>query len=74
MKLFVWEHVSALTERYHDGGGVTIIAESLEAARKMYMEDGGLQGCDLMTEQPDLECEVSATEPKLFVFPNAGCC
>ena len=33
MNIYIWDNVSGLTDRYHNGGGLVIKAESLERAR-----------------------------------------
>lgn len=38
MNLYIWENVSGLTDREHDGGGVAIVAESVEHARQQLAE------------------------------------
>lgn len=65
MKTFIWERIEQLTDNYHPGGGLVIIAESLERAKTLlpnitlpvpdYMTDGGI-------------------EEKVFIFPDSGCC
>jgi hypothetical protein len=74
MKLFIWEYASDLTTNYHSGGGCAIIAESLEAARDLFKESDPNSQCSLLTNDPDFTSEVSATEARLFVFQDAGCC
>lgn len=74
MKLFVWEYVYGLTENYHDGGGVMIISEDVESARRFYKSSGGLEGCTLLKEDPSFTCNVENQEPLVIEFPDAGCC
>jgi len=74
MKLFIWKRVSELTANYHDSGGCAIVAESLEAARELFRKEEPELNCGLLRQEPDFESEVSAAEPRLFIFPDAGCC
>jgi hypothetical protein len=75
MKIFIWEYVSELTDNWHSEGGCTIVAPTLEAARALFKEQCPNQGsCSLLVKEPDFEAEVSAPEPRLFIFPDAGCC
>ena len=30
MKLFIWESVMYMTESYHNGGGVAVVADTLD--------------------------------------------
>lgn len=69
MKAFVWKSVCNLTDNYHDGGGCLVIAESLEAARKLLPPECGAQ-----EEQPEKEYDISSDKEEVFIFPNAGCC
>jgi hypothetical protein len=74
MKLFIWKRVNELTDRYHDNGGCAIVAESLESARELFRKAEPELNCGLLHKEPDFESEVSAAEPRLFIFPDAGCC
>ena len=73
MTMFVWESVGNLTENYHDGGGVVVIAVSVDAARKQ-IEGACPKGCTALKDEPDYRANVEAGEEKIFVFPDAGCC
>ncbi len=73
--MFVWENVYGLTNNYHDGGGTVVIAGSLEAARELLKDTGGVtKKCDVFTEEPDYSIPVGGQEDKVFIFPDAGCC
>lgn len=72
--LFVWESVGDLTENYHDGGGVLVIADNLELARELLAKSVP-SGCDAFRQPPDFTASVAKeTEDKVTVFPDAGCC
>ncbi len=72
--LFVWESVSGLTEQYHDGGGVLVIAGSLELARELLAKSvPDPKACDALTDPPDFTAPVVA-EDRVTIFPDAGCC
>jgi len=73
-KMYVWENVSELTNNYHDGGGVMVIADSMEAARELLIKNGVPKGCGAMKEQPDYSASVGSDEDKVFIFQDAGCC
>jgi hypothetical protein len=89
MKLYIWEDVSHVSSSWHDEGGVVVIAEDLDAARskvrdycaQFLPEEGEERGVLLATVDADLAKDPGAalvvdpaTEPRLWVFPNAGCC
>lgn len=35
MKIFIWENIKGVSNNYHDGGGLLIIAESLKRAEEI---------------------------------------
>lgn len=75
MYIFIWEDVKNLTGRYHDGGGLVIVAESLDKARAAYLRDEGKTDCSALTVPPNRVITCADHEsPSVFVFPDAGCC
>ena len=71
MKIYIWENVTAVTNNYHDGGGIAVIAESREAARALLP----YKKCGAHVAEPDAEYEIAGdAAPRVFVFPDAGCC
>lgn len=74
MKLFIWSNVDRLTDSYHQEGGVAIAAPTLELARCMLLNPNA-EPCEALTKEPDAVYELAGEpEPRMFVFPNAGCC
>lgn len=76
MKAFIWSDVNHITNNWHDGGALLVIAPTLEEARKLGTENHGNDG-----DKPDLSKEPNFvfdapgyTEPDTHVFENAGCC
>jgi hypothetical protein len=41
MNVYVWQEVTGLTDSYHSGGGLVVVAESLEAARALVNGSAG---------------------------------
>lgn len=72
--MYVWETVGDLTNSYHDGGGVVVIADNMEAARELLKTHGARKGCEAFTASPDFSAPVETNEDKVFIFPDAGCC
>lgn len=72
MKVFIWERVSGVTERYHDDAGIVIFANTLKRAKELlYIDRDKKVDIDL----PNYEFEVNGTEEeKVIIFPDAGCC
>lgn len=67
MKLFIWEYLGCLTQSYHDGGGLVIIAEDLDRAKVM----NGAIGDTVPDKVYALK---GKNEEAMFVFPDEGCC
>lgn len=79
MNIYIWDTVSDATTRYHDGGGIVVIAATLERARELLSGERVPAKCEAFTQEPDLTLPLAAidgaaTEEHVFVFPNAGCC
>lgn len=73
MKLFLFPSVDELTERYHGGGGLVVIADDKAHAEAMISADGCIKPTE--AEWSDVvEYEVGPAEARMFVFPDAGCC
>lgn len=69
MKMFLWEKVDELTDRYHSEGGLVIIAEDLSLAKRMMPE-----GCEALEKEPDYVVGVETEVSNIFIFPDSGCC
>lgn len=72
MNLYVWEYVDALTNNYHSGGGLVVIAGSVERAREMAMA----KNVNFAEKElaPDIAAETSCDSEHCWIFPDAGCC
>jgi hypothetical protein len=69
VNVYVWEDLDGLTDSWHDGGGVLVVAESLDRARALIPGKGDRD------YEPDLVLPVAGdTAERVIVFPNAGCC
>lgn len=74
MKVFVWSRIEQATDNYHSEGGVVVFAESEQQARELA---NAVEGCfieadELPDEVRELFCD--STDPRVFIFPDAGCC
>jgi hypothetical protein len=81
MKIYVFDYVNNLTHRWHNGGGLVVVAEGPTRARELVREaDGqysGLRG--EVADELDFRKAVSyqtdsSAKERLFVFQDAGCC
>lgn len=76
MKIFVWSRLEELTRSEHDGGGLMIVAEDLNAAISAWYDrcaTEGLTAHNRLTDPPDYQCNCDG-DPVVIVFPDAGCC
>lgn len=81
MNVYIWDRLECVSANYHSGGGLLIVAESLEAARQIIAEkldDPGPRypvNCDGKTVDPTVVLPTSDNaSPMMMVFPDAGCC
>jgi len=72
-KVFIWNHVSNLTDSYHSSGGLVVIADNLEDAKILAMEKG-VKFNDNMDELSTVYELKDIVEDKVYIFPDAGCC
>jgi hypothetical protein len=72
--IFIFD-VAQLTENYHSGGGLVVVAESLDAAVDLAQKDENTR----LTPEEIAAVKVfkladKKTPAQVFVFPDAGCC
>ena len=74
MKQYVWKYQNPITTEWHSGGGLMIITNgSYQELWNKYFHDNGLEGLATLDE-PDFVWNVDATEERIIVFPDVGCC
>lgn len=67
MKIFIFEGVDGLTNSYHDGGGLVIVAKDLDEARAINPAIAKIQ--------PDMTYELKGDAvSREYIFPDSGCC
>ncbi len=74
MNIYIFQNIEQLTGYYHSGGGLVVIAPNLDAAIGLAMSDG-VTFSDREIEHVITHALADAnTEPRVFIFPDAGCC
>jgi len=73
MTVFIFPRINLLTDHWHPEGGAVVIAESLEQAVAMLRERGG-SPTDEEIGKVEFHPLAGAAMPKVFIFPDAGCC
>lgn len=83
MNVYIWEYTSPLSTSYHDGGSAVIVAESVSAARDMWLHsidaqeirDNGSDPDGALAREPGhVIPTVETQEAKLLLFLDTGCC
>lgn len=76
MLLFLWQNVGGVSFSYHDGGGLMVVAKSLEEARTLLKSASDVpEDCGAHTSDPTKVYSLKGKHvPEVRVFPNAGCC
>jgi hypothetical protein len=74
MKIFVFENVDQLTYSYHSGGGMVIVAKDLEQAKSLIADDKDCVPTQQEWDSVIVYETIYDTEPRVFIFPDAGCC
>jgi len=65
MNIFIFEDISKVSGAYHSEGGLVIIANDINHAKEVIMDDHWIR---------IINKEWEDVEPKYWVMPNAGCC
>ena len=75
MKLFIFENLFNVSPNWHPGGGAVVIAKDIEHAKLLIEEDGVLEVTDEEWKDVNIyNLSVSFKLPKIYIFPDAGCC
>lgn len=90
MNIYVWKYSRYVTSNYHDGGGVLVVAPTLERARQIlenqlepvWRETFEMWGdelqpgdCEAVVEGPYRVWPTYPTaEEEVIIFPDKGCC
>ena len=86
MKIFIWKYINNLTDNYHSGGGLVVIAETeakarkkaIKAMRKDCYSQRTAEECTIFPdEKPNLILSIKGLPEgsrEVFIFPDAGCC
>jgi hypothetical protein len=73
MKIFIFEYVKSLTDNYHSDGGLVVIAKDRDDAKALIKTDPCIK-IDKAEWASVEEYRVIGAKPKIYVFPDAGCC
>lgn len=83
MNIYIWKNLLEVTSNYHPEGGLAVVARSLDHAKEVvaHYYDDNYDPEWSTAPRPNLDIEPDAVytlaneeTPRVFVFPNAGCC
>lgn len=81
MNIYVWEYADGVTDSLHDGGGVLVVAATVDKAREQWGEyarnfDGvkPLSNTALDDDPQHVWPTEFFAEERIIVFPDLGCC
>lgn len=74
MNIYIINRTKQVSSRYHPEGGLAIIAESPEAALKIANKTPHVKLTAAKIKKSISYELVGSPEPKVFIFPDAGCC
>lgn len=81
--VYIYEELAKVSGNYHEGGGAVIVSEDPQKAWFKYWTDivaehpSNAEYEELAKEklpEPTATYPTEATEEKVFIFPDAGCC
>lgn len=74
MKIFIFQSVDQCSYNYHSGGGVVIIANNIEEAKKMADEKEYIELTDDDWNKAESFDLLKNEKPNIWIMPDAGCC
>lgn len=75
MKIFILENVEQLTDRWHSGGALVIVAKGIKNAKEIIKQDEYIQPTEREWEKAIIyELKDSNYKEEYYVFQDAGCC
>ena len=74
MKMFVFEYNGQVSENYHAGGGLMVIAKDKDHVNELIKKEEYIEIKDSEWEDVIVYDLKNDEEPRVFVFPDAGCC
>lgn len=71
MILFIWQDAQSITDNWHSGGSVVVIAPDEARARELA---NAVENCNIdESEMPEKVGNIESGE-RVWIFPDAGCC
>ena len=74
MKMFIFEYLNEVSDNYHCEGGLAVVAKDKEQVYQLIKEHGDIEITEDEWKEAYIYELIGDIEPKVFVFPDAGCC
>lgn len=74
MKIFIFSDVEQLTDRYHSGGGLVVVAENEENVKELIKDHPYIELTEVDWKYVDIYDVTTEVDSEVYVFPDAGCC
>lgn len=74
MKMFIFEYLNQVSPNYHPEGGLVVIAKDKEQVIELIKKYGNIEITKEEWEEVIIYELKHNEEPRVFVFPDAGCC
>lgn len=74
MKIFLFQRIKQVSYNYHPEGGLAIVAKDKEHALKLIEQDEYINISKEEWNEVIVYNLSDDEEPRVFVFPDAGCC
>jgi hypothetical protein len=74
MKIFIFESIYKLTDSYHEGGGLVIVAKDEDHAKQLITSDPEIQPTEDEWKSAVVLELANEEDPRFWTMPNAGCC
>lgn len=75
MNIYIFVGCEKASNSYHEGGSVAIVAKDIDEVKSLVKAKGG----EILLSDMDIQAAIvyplkGKHEPKVFAFPDAGCC
>lgn len=74
MWVYILTNVEQASDSYHSGGSVVVVAEHRPHAKRLIAETPGVVVSEEDWKHVKFYLLDASADPKVFVFPDAGCC
>lgn len=74
MNIFIFQNIDQVSGHFHTGGSLAVIAKDKEHVEELILEEEHIEITDNDWDRVITYELKNEEEPRIFVFPDAGCC